>query len=124
MKRSGKIIIGVVVLLVIIVFININNNKAPEPGKYAEFAQCLTDNGAIFYGAFWCPHCNDQKESFGEDFQYVTYVECSLPSRAQNQVCNDASIEAYPTWEFADGSRVEGALSFPQLAEKTGCVLP
>jgi thiol-disulfide isomerase/thioredoxin len=33
-----------------------------SPGKYDEFAKCLTDNGAKFYGAFWCPHCQAQKK--------------------------------------------------------------
>lgn len=124
MKKTGKIIIGAILVIAILIFVSVNNKKSPEPGQYAEFAKCLTDSGAKFYGTFWCPHCQDQKKSFGDDFQYITYIECSLPSRVQNEVCNDAEIKAYPTWEFADGSRVEGAMSFPQLAEKTGCVLP
>src|SRR6266700_8112952 len=41
------------------------------------FAQCLKDRGAKMYGAWWCPHCADQKEMFGFAFQYVNYVECS-----------------------------------------------
>eukprot|EP00958_Prasinococcus_capsulatus_P014322 scaffold1504_cov417-Prasinococcus_capsulatus_cf.AAC.62 len=28
-------------------------------------AKRLTDAGARFYGAFWCSHCNEQKETFG-----------------------------------------------------------
>jgi hypothetical protein len=37
-------------------------NNSP---KYVEFAQCLSDKGAVFYGAFWCTHCKSQKQMFG-----------------------------------------------------------
>ena len=92
------------------------------PGQ--AFAQCLTDAGAIMYGAYWCPHCLDQKEMFGKSWDYVNYIECSLPNRAgQTEFCTVAGIESYPTWAFADGSRQSGLLSFDALAAKTDCVL-
>src|ERR1041385_8352379 len=45
------------------------------------FAQCVSAKGARMYGAWWCPHCADQKELFGFAFQYVNYVECSPPGQ-------------------------------------------
>ncbi len=91
-------------------------------GKYDAFAQCLTDKGAVFYGAFWCQHCANQKELFGKSFSNIAYVECSTPdAKGQTQVCKDAKIEGYPTWEFADGSRVSGEQTLQSLADKTGC---
>lgn len=96
--------------------------SSPPDGKYDSFAQCLADSGATFYGTFWCPHCRDQKVMFGSSVQYVNYVECSTPDgRGQLPVCNAAGIESYPTWEFADGSRLGGTQSFEALSEKTGC---
>lgn len=90
-----------------------------------EFAQCLTEAGATMYGAFWCPHCQTQKDAFGKSFEYVDYVECSLPDRSgQTQECIDAGIESYPTWEFADGSRELGEVPLEVLGEITGCELP
>lgn len=90
-----------------------------------EFAKCLTDNGAKFYGAYWCPHCADQKAMFGKSIGLVTYVECSLPGGAgQTEACTTANIKAYPTWEFKDGTRQEGVLSFSTLAQKSGCPEP
>jgi len=97
------------------------NPSASGPGD--EFAKCLTQNGAKMYGAFWCPHCSDQKEEFGDDFQHITYIECSKPDKSQTEFCTEAGITSYPTWEFADGSREVGKLSFSALAEKTGCEL-
>lgn len=95
-----------------------------QPGKYDDFAQCLTDSGAKMYGAYWCSHCNAQKQLFGKSFSYVNYIECSLPNQAgQTEFCNEAGIESYPTWEFGDESRVSGEQSLENLAARTGCVL-
>jgi hypothetical protein len=89
------------------------------------FAQCLTSKGVKMYGAWWCPHCADEKESFGYAFQYVTYVECSPPNeRKMNDTCKEAGIKNFPTWQFSDGSRVEGTQPLDALAKKTGCKLP
>lgn len=96
-----------------------------EPGKLDAFAQCLSEKGAKFYGAFWCPHCQAQKKIFGRSEKYLPYVECSTPNgKAQLPACNDKKIEGYPTWEFADGSREAGELTLNRLAEKTACTLP
>jgi hypothetical protein len=94
--------------------------------SYDDFARCISAKGARMYGAFWCPHCEEQKELFGSSFQYVNYVECGVKGdvRAQTQVCKDAGIKHYPTWEFADKSRVEGKKSFQYLSEQTTCKAP
>jgi len=121
--NSKKIVIAVVgfVVAVVVAVIYINT----RPGQLDSFAQCLKDKGAVFYGAFWCPHCQNQKAMFGNSARKLPYVECSLPSgNGQTQVCIDKKIEGYPTWEFADGSRLTGEISLPTLAEKTGCSLP
>jgi hypothetical protein len=89
------------------------------------FAQCLTAKGAKMYGAYWCPHCDQQKEKFGSSFQYAPYVECGIKgSRAAAQVCVDANVKHYPTWVFADGARVEGEHELEFLGQATGCALP
>jgi len=94
-------------------------------GKYDALATCLKTNGAVFYGAFWCPHCNNQKEAFGTSKTLLPYVECATPDgKDQTQVCKDKQITGYPTWEFADGSRLSGEIPMETLAQKTGCVLP
>ena len=93
-------------------------------GSYDEFAQCLTTSGVKMYGAYWCPHCNNQKAAFGSSWKYVSYVECSLPGgQGQTQECTEAGITGYPTWVFQDGSRVSGEQSFETLSQKSGCEL-
>ena len=96
-----------------------------KPGELDGFASCLKEKGAIFYGAFWCPHCQNQKAMFGRSARLLSYVECSTPDgNGQLKFCADKGIDGYPTWVFADGSRKSGEVPLSELAEKTGCVLP
>ena len=123
-----KIFVSVIVILIIgvVVTVFIRANAAPAtPGKYDALAVCLQDKGAVFYGAFWCSHCQATKKLFGSSAKLLPYIECSTPDgSAQLQACTDKKIESYPTWEFADGSRLTGELPLEGLAEKTGCELP
>jgi len=75
------------------------------------------------YGASWCGHCAEQKKLFGAAFTKVDYVECADPNdpQAQTQPCKDADVKSYPTWVFADKSRLSGAIPLKDLAAKAGC---
>lgn len=128
MENNKKIfffIIGVLILGVIVsVLFGRGESVPPGPGKYDAFTQCLADKGAVFYGAFWCSHCQTTKKLFGASAKLLPYVECStLDGKGQLPVCREKNIEGYPTWEFADGSRLVGGVSMEQLAEKTSCVI-
>lgn len=123
MSKETKIFLGIIIGLVIIIAGLLFVNKK-TPGKYDDFAQCIADSGAKFYGAFWCPHCLSQKQLFGKSAKKLPYIECSNQDQSQKQICIDAKIEGYPTWEFSDGTRSSGELSFAQLAEKTSCPVP
>ena len=93
-------------------------------GDYSAFAKCLTDNNIKMYGAFWCPHCQAQEDMFGDSWKDINYIECSLPDiSGQTKICEDAGIKAYPTWEFGNGKRIEGELTFLQLSQLSGCSL-
>lgn len=97
-------------------------HKAAQPGKYDKLAQCISDSGAKFYGAFWCPHCQATKAMFGKSAKLLPYIECSQPSgQGQLPICNDAGIKGYPTWRFTDGSELNGERSLKELADKTNC---
>ena len=132
--NDKNIIIGVAVLLIAVGGVlyvlsankQVSNNSPVNTGTpVAQFTQCLADKGALFYGAFWCPHCQDQKKLFGDAQKLLPYVECSTSDgNGQTQICKEKGITGYPTWMFADGSKAEGKQSFAQLSEKTGCTLP
>lgn len=127
-KRNIKIfvlVIGILILGTIATVLLRSSNTSSGPGKYDAFATCLKDKGAIFYGAFWCPHCQAEKKLFGSSEKLLPYVECSTPdAQGQTQICKDNKIESYPTWTFKDGSQLNGEITLQQLADKTSCVLP
>ena len=95
--------------------------------KYDGFARCLGDRGVKMYGAWWCPHCTEQKEKFGASFEYAPYIECGVKGdpKGQNPVCKDAGIKHFPTWQFPPmGERVERIFTLEELSDRTGCALP
>ena len=68
----------------------------------------------LFYGAWWCGHCNHQKTLFGaEAASKLPYVECDKddPGRLR---CQTAKIRAFPTWDYR-GERREGVLELEEL---------
>ena len=94
-----------------------------------DLALCLIDSGTIMYGAFWCSHCQDQKELFGK-YAFKTfeenggYVECDpRGDNAQPERCLENDVEGYPTWVFPDNSRLTGSVQLETLAGKTDCTL-
>lgn len=124
-EQNTTRLMWVVALLFVVAAIAFITIESRKPGKYDEFAQCLSDKGAKFYGAFWCPHCQNQKAMFGKAAKKLPYTECSTPDgQNQLQVCKDAGVTGYPMWSFTDGSTINGEAELSVLAEKTSCVLP
>jgi hypothetical protein len=126
MKGSTKFVIGVVALLAIfLIGFQFTGNATAGGGVYDEFAKCVTDSGATMYGAYWCPHCTNQKEMFGKSVGFIDYVECDpRGDGAEPARCEAAGISGYPTWVFADGTKKAGEVPLPELALRTGCSLP
>ena len=134
MDNNIKIFLSVIGLLILGVVATVilrgGVNTGPvEPGKYDAFATCLKDKGAVFYGAFWCPHCQAQKKLFGTSAKLLPYVECSTADASgQLPICIAKKIESYPTWELADGTRIptenSAGVTLETLAAKTSCELP
>jgi thiol-disulfide isomerase/thioredoxin len=101
---KSKFIAFIIIIVLFVVGLGVFMNKSSSaPSKFDDFAKSLKTNGAVFYGAFWCPHCQATKALFGSSKQYLPYVECSTPSRTQTQICNENKIESYPSWSFKDG---------------------
>lgn len=77
----------------------------------------LADSGAKFYGAYWCPHCEEQKALFGASADRLPYIECSPSGRAgpQSLECRRKRVRFYPTWTI-NGRRYERLLTVKQLA--------
>ena len=93
----------------------------PATSAYATgLARHLAASGAVMYGAYWCPHCREQKALFGSAAILLPYVECDARGRhAQVERCRARGIRVYPTWEF-HGQLVERALTLDELADRSG----
>lgn len=110
------------------IYTNVNNPRiAAQPGGYTiasssgaaeiALAQHLKQTGAKMYGAFTCPHCQNQKHLFGaEAAKQLNYVECHPQGQnAQPQTCQAAGIESFPTWEI-NGQKYTGEKTLQELA--------
>lgn len=89
--------------------------ERPHPAKLS-LAEHLTNSGAKIYGAFWCTYCQKQQELFGAASTKLTVVECDPNgSNAQPDLCTQANISSYPTWEI-NGQLYRGMRSLDDLA--------
>jgi uncharacterized membrane protein len=81
-------------------------------------AEHLTKVGMKKYGAFWCPHCYEQKQLFGKEaFKKITYIECDPQGKnPQPQMCQAAKIQGFPSWQYK-GQIYSGTQSLEELAK-------
>lgn len=81
-------------------------------------ADHLTQIGAKMYGAYTCPHCQNQKQLFGKEaVQKLNYVECHPNGKnARPDLCEAAKIEGFPTWEIS-GKFYQGEKTLQELAD-------
>ena len=90
-------------------------------------ARHLREIGAKEYGAYWCPHCHDQKMLFGKEAAaLIDYVECDPKgqnSRAEICQAAGANIKGFPTWEIK-GQFYSGTQSLEKLADLSGYTGP
>ncbi|MDX2271062.1 MAG: vitamin K epoxide reductase family protein [Cyanobacteriota bacterium] len=114
---------GTIIALATLVFtVGVYATQTPPPSPLAKgLALHLQQTGGTMYGAYWCPHCAEQKELFGSAFKDVPYVECSPngPGTPQAQECIDKGVESYPTWFIGD-KVYRGVQSLEKLSAASG----
>ncbi|MCT7948216.1 vitamin K epoxide reductase family protein [Ancylothrix sp. C2] len=143
---NGVIVAMVTIIAALGVYANANNvispntanapNAAPGKGEAPAvttvsgeseiaLARHLTQVGAKEYGAFWCPHCYDQKQLFGKEASaLLDYVECDQEGKkSRTKMCVDAGIKGYPSWEIK-GQILQGVQSLEKLADISGYTGP
>lgn len=113
------------------VYAPINNPRPEQGGGYAvtttsnpaqiSLAQHLEEVGAKMYGAFWCSHCLNQKQFFGQEaVNEFTYIECDPNGQnPQPNLCQSVGIRSYPTWEI-NGQFYPGVRQLDELADLSG----
>jgi uncharacterized membrane protein/glutaredoxin len=91
-----------------------------------QLAEHLAESGAAMYGAYWCPHCHDQKQLFGrEAAKIIPYVECATDGQnPQTALCQaKEGVTGFPTWEI-DGQFYGGTQALGALATASGYTGP
>ena len=130
---SGVIVAMMVLVGTLGVYANINNPRveAEATNGYAisttssaaelGLAEHLKQIGAKMYGAFTCPHCQNQKQLFGKDAAaQLNYIECHPQGEnSQPDLCMKAGIQAFPTWEIK-GKSYQGEKTLAELADLSG----
>jgi uncharacterized membrane protein/glutaredoxin len=86
-------------------------------GFEGALARHLREQGAVMYGAYWCPHCTEQKALFGDAAKDIPYVECAKDAvNGRPDLCEKAGVKSFPTWIMGTERR-EGTQSLRALAD-------
>ena len=82
------------------------------------FAKCLASKDVVVYGAYWCPHCQNQKKLFGERVPICAVCRSILRKR---QNAPQRALMDIRLGYSRNGSRIAGEMSFQELSDKTVC---
>ena len=120
-KRNILKLFGLVVIISAVLFFLFFNGQTSNMGEVSKtadenFIKCLNENNVTIYLVVGSPQYNAQKILFGENFEKMNIVDCSL----FRDKCSVAII--YPTWEI-QGRTIYGGLSLEMLAKLSGCEL-
>lgn len=122
--KKGVLVFWAAIIAVIVIGLGASMFASSKPGAHDALAQCIKKQGVVFYGAYWCPHCQRTKGLFGSSAKYLPYVECSTPDgQGQTQICADKKIISYPTWVRPDGATLGGEHTLQEWAAFSGCTL-
>jgi thiol-disulfide isomerase/thioredoxin len=117
--------LGSAVVVVLALFLHFSGVFDPAAGPEKPYlralAMHLSDSGARFYGAYWCPACQEQKALFEASVDRLPYVECTPDGRrgTRNFACVANDITDFPTW-IVGGRRLTGVVSVSELAAVSG----
>lgn len=84
-------------------------NQAPpaitqdSSDRAIKLADDLSALDSKFFGAFWCSHCYEQKQTLGKQaMAKIPYIECDKDGKnSQRGLCKEKKLPGYPTWEIA-----------------------
>ena len=119
--KSLPVPVGSAALIVILLAMHFSGLFHPAAGPEKPYLKALAihlrDSDARFYGAYWCPVCQQQKEMFEASADRLPYVECTPNGRTGglNFACVANEVNDYPTWVI-DGRRHVGLVSVDKLA--------
>jgi uncharacterized membrane protein len=119
--KSLPVPVGSAAVIVFALFLHFSGLFDPAAGPEKPYLRALAvhlrDSGARFYGAYWCPACQQQKALFEASAGRLPYVECTPNGRngVRNFACVANDIKDFPTW-IIDGRRHTGVVPPVELA--------
>lgn len=113
-----------VILVMILALLHVYYSGLLSPRadpRLTALAEHLDDRGVKYYGAYWCPSCQEQSDLFGAAAEKLPYVECNPNGRQGGLAiaCRDNEIEGFPTWVI-NKRKIQGILKPQELADYTG----
>src|SRR3989338_8378612 len=115
-KNKKKIILIFIISVIFVLIaggIALSYINSRMPGPLDDFAKCLTEKGAVMYGASFCKFSAGQKAMFGNSMRFINYKDFS----------ENSEVSTTPTW-LINGEKYEKAQALDRLAAVTGCKLP
>lgn len=112
MKKKSWITLAIIFAVIALAILVLN--KSPN-GSTEEIAKCIGENSEL-YIQLGCHACEFQENMFGEDYQYLTVIDCFF----DQQLCIDKDIKGTPTWIINEEFYL-GARSIEELKNLTGC---
>ena len=88
MNKKVVLVVGLVALIGILYFSGVFSSKV----NYDSFAKCLAGENVTMYGAYWCPHCKEQKSLFGKSAEklqdYLNDQVTNYNQKIHNEIIN------------------------------------
>jgi len=109
-KKSRKMLVIASVIILILAIGGYAFINSKKPGRYDEFAKCLSEKGAVMYGADGCMYSQAQRTMFGKSFKFVNYKDYT----------KGPNIKITPTWVI-NNNIYERVQSFERLSALTEC---
>ncbi len=114
-KNNKKILfvsVASIIFVLIAGSVGFSYINSKKPSYLDDFAKCLTEKGAVMYGASWCQYTAAQKKMFGNSMKFIDYRDFS----------ENPEVKLTPTW-FINGNKYENTQSLDKLSAITGCVI-
>jgi len=111
-KKLVFVSISSILIVLIVAGFGYSFIQSNKPGILDDFAKCLTEKGAVMYGATFCQYSHAQKGMFGSSSQFLEIKDFT----------KDENVKKTPTW-LITGNYYENVQSLDRLASLTGCTL-
>lgn len=106
------IIVGVIIFVIIVLYIK---SLVSCPNPQEKIVECIANNSVLYIQA-GCPHCDKQKEKFGECSKMLNIIDCTKTP----EKCINANIKRIPCWVINE-TIIEGVYEINELKEMMNC---